>query len=213
MHALSFEQLQRLLARESPAQEVSKKLSPPRTFELVHRWVQGDLAIYKRVPYDPSGWVHLTAEGLRLVHLPFGADEPKKGFLSHVCWVNDVRLHLEEETPALRWISERLMQSEQRSRQAGGKIGHIPDGVVLLPASDGTWTPITIEVQVSKPSRSDVRRALADPGLSGWNHYPLRYYVSREARGVVRATTTKMLAQREVQRPWVDIIDLGTVHQ
>ena len=109
------------------------------------------------------------------------------------------------------WRSRRT-RSNAFARPEGG-WEHILDGVVLWPAAGGTWTPITIEVQVSKPSVKDVHRALANPELCGWNHYPLRYYVSRKARGVVRATYAKMLAGREVQRPWVEIIDLATVHQ
>jgi hypothetical protein len=213
LFGVSLNQLQRLLARESPAAEVGKQLSQPRTFELVRRWVQADLAVYRRVYHGQSGWVHLTREGLRMVNLPFRADAPADAFLSHVYWVNEVRLSLEEEEPAMRWISERLIQAEQRRKHIGGKLGHVPDGVLLLPGPGCAWHAVTIEVQLSKPSVTEVRRAIADPTQSGWEDDPLRYYVSRKARGIVRRTYEQMLSGREVHRPWVEIIDLAAVHQ
>jgi hypothetical protein len=117
--------------------------------------------------------------------------------LAAVYWMNNVRLYLEAEEPAVCWINERLIQAEQWRRQAGGKIGHIPDGVLLVPGLGGIWHPIDIEVQISKPSETEVRKVMADASVSGWENYPLRYYVSRKARGVVRATYEQMLSQRE----------------
>ncbi len=212
MHALCFDQLQHLLARESPVRGVGRMLSQPRTFELVQRWVQVHLAHYQRVYHEQSGWVWLTRAGLQMVELSFRADRPADAFLSHVYWVNAVRLLLEGRDPTMRWISERLLQAEQRRRYPVGKLGHIPDGVQLVAGPDGTWSPVDIEVQLSKPPAGEVRRALVDPGRRGWEQHPLRYYVSRKARGVVRATYARLLSEREVPRPWVEIIELETLH-
>ncbi|SRR6266487_1979123 len=211
MRALRFDQLRRLLARESEYEIEGNLLSISRTTEITDRWVEAKLAIYRPVFHHASGWVHMTRKGLREAELDFRAETPSVRSLNHLYWITEVRMQLEEELPRMEWISERSIQAEQEQRQKGMKRKHMPDGILVLPGQGGKKEYIDIEVQVSKPSPGEVEDVMGDFYFSG-SVYPLRYYVNRLSRGVVNSIYQKMQKERRAMRPRIEIIDLDTWH-
>jgi hypothetical protein len=211
MRAMRFDQLRRLLARESEYEIENGLLSISRTTEIKDRWVEAKLANYRRVFHQESGWVHMSRRGLREAELDFRAEKPSVRSLNHLYWINEVRMQLEEENPKMEWISERSLQAEQDQRQKGLKRKHIPDGILVLPGKGGKKEYIDIEVQVSKPSQGEVEDVMGDYYFSG-SIYPLRYYVNHLSRGVVNSTYEKMLKERRAMRPRIEIIDLAKWH-
>jgi hypothetical protein len=208
MRALQFDQLRRLLARESDDETKSKLLSISRTTRIKDRWVQEKLAIYRPVFHHASGWIHLTQKGLRQAGLDFRPEAPSVRLLHHLYWITEVRMQLEEECEEMEWISERSIQAEQEQRQKGQKLKHIPDGRLVLPTVDGKKEYIDIEVQVSKPSRHEVQQVMSDQFWThSWN-IPLRYYVNRRSQGVVRSVYDTMVKEQKAMRVQIEIIDL-----
>ena len=155
MRAVRFDQMRRLLARESPSDNMKEMLSASRASEIITRWTDppAKFAIYKQIFHAEPGWIYLTRRGLREAELDFRAEAPSSRTLEHLYWINEVRLALEDEyeTDEMEWTSERTIQAEQDLRQRGQKLKHIPDGILTLTTSEKTET-IDIEVQVSKPS-------------------------------------------------------------
>ncbi len=120
-------------------------------------------------------------------------------------------MQLEEELEQMEWISEREIQAEQEQRQKGQKRTHIPDGILVVPSTNGKKEYIDIEVQVSKPSPGEVEDVMGDYYSSG-SVNPLRYYVNRLSRGVVNSTYEKMQKERRAMRNRIEIIDLEVWH-
>ena len=212
MRAMRFDQVRRLAARESEYEIEGELLSVSRTSEIVERWVEEKIAMYRRVYHAQSGWIHLTRKGLREAGLAFRAEAPSARTLDHLYWIIEVRMHLEDEynESEMQWISERSIQAEQEQRRAGQKLKHIQDGILLLKDADGAWEEIDIEVQISKPSPKEVEEVMNDQFWTSGRNRPLRYYVNRQSRGVVRAVYKKMVKERRAMRPRIEIIDLET---
>jgi hypothetical protein len=207
MRAIRIDQLQRVLARWSQEEIESGMLSLSRTVEIVDRWVKEKYAIYRRVFYRQPGWVNITKKGLRHAGLNFRAEAPSDRSLEHLYWINEVRMKLEEEEPKMIWISERSIQAEREQRQKGECYNHIPDGILLLPGSDGEPEEIDIEVQISKPSQHKVTEVMGGYWTSGSDN-PLRYYVNKESGGVVRSVYRKLSHERRSMRSRIEIVDL-----
>jgi hypothetical protein len=209
MRAIRIDQLQRVLARWSQEEIESGMLSLSRTVEIVDRWVKKKHAVYRRVFYKQSGWVYMARKGLRHAGLDFRAEAPSERSLEHLYWINEVRMKLEAENPKMGWVSERSIQAEREQRQKGRRYKHIPDGILLLPGSDGgpEEEEIDIEVQISKPSPQKVTEVMGGYWTSGSTN-PLRYYVNKQSGGVVRAVYRKMVQERKAMRPRIEIIDL-----
>src|SRR6266487_4238400 len=212
MRALRFDQLRRLLARESDYEIEGNMLSISRTTEIKDRWVEEKIAVYRPVFHHESGWVHLTRRGLREAELDFRAETQSVRSLNHLYWITEVRMQLEEELENMEWISERSIQAEQEQRQKGQKRKHIPDGILVLPGKDGKKAYIDIEVQISKPSVGEVEDVMGDYYSSG-SIDPLRYYANRLSRGAVNRTYRRMQKERRAMRPWIEIIDLAKWHR
>ena len=211
MRAMRFDQVRRLAARQSEYEIEGDLLSVSRTTEIVERWVQQKIAVYRRVYHAESGWVHLTRKGLREAGLAFRAEAPSARTLEHLYWINEVRLHLEDQydETEMEWISERSIQAEQERRTSGQKLQHIQDGILVLIGPGGQRQRIDIEVQISKPSPTEVREVMSD---QFWSHAranrPLRYYVNRLSRGVVRSEYKKMVREQRAMRRSIEVIDL-----
>lgn len=210
MRALRFDQARRLLARESPSENANDILSASRASEIISRWTKppAKLAVYTQIFDAQPGWIYLTRKGLRKAELDFRAEAPSSRTLEHLYWINEVRMALEDEydEDEMEWTSERSIQAEQKLRQSGQKLDHIPDGILTLTKQGKTET-IDIEVQISKTSTKEVREVMGDYWSSG-SFNPLRYYVNKKSRGVVRATYQKMEKEFQAMRPYIEIIDL-----
>lgn len=212
MRTLRFDQLRRLLARESEYEIEGTLLSISRTTEITDRWVEAKLAIYRPVFHHEPGWVHMTRKGLRQAELDFRAETPSVRSLNHLYWITEVRMQLEDELEQMEWISEREIQAEQEQRQKGQKRKHIPDGILVVSGDGNKKERIDIEVQVSKPSPGEVEEVMSDQFWTGGENIPLRYYVNRLSRGVVNSTYEKMQKERRAMRPRIEIIDLEEWH-
>ncbi len=208
MRAMRFDQIRRLAARYSPEEIEGGVLSVSRTSEIIKRWTDEKIAVFRPIFHAQSGWCYLTRRGLREVGFTFRAEAPSVRSLEHLYWINEVRMYLEEEHPTMRWISERDLQAQQELRQKGQKLKHIQDGILLLEDADGAWKEIDIEVQVSKPSPGEVEEVMNDQFWTRGRNRPLRYYVNRLSRGVVRSVYRKMVKERKAIRPMIEVIDL-----
>jgi hypothetical protein len=215
MRAMRFDQVQRLAAQASPEEMEGGMLSVSRTSEIISRYTEEDVryAVFTSIFRHGPGWIYLTRRGLRQAGLTFRAEAPSERSLEHLYWINEVRMKLEEEHHNMCWISERSIQAEQEQRKAGQKLKHIPDGILILPGTDGAMRTIDIEVQVSRTSASKVQEVMSDQFWTGAANNPLRYYVNRKSRGVVQATYRKMVKELRAMRPSIEIIDLETWQQ
>lgn len=208
MRAMRFDQIRRLAARYSPEEIEGGVLSVSRTSEIIKRWTDEKIAIFRPIFHAQSGWCYLTRRGLRQVGFTFRAEAPSVRSLEHLYWINEVRMHLEEEYPTMRWISERHIQAEQELRQKGQKLKHIQDGILLLKDTEDEWEEIDIEVQISKPSPGEVEEVMNDQFWTSSRNRPLRYYVNRLSCGVVRSVYRKMVREQKAMRPSIEMIDL-----
>lgn len=205
MRALTISQLRRVLANWPKKNSRRGMLSLTRTMAIVKRWEEQKYAIHWRVGYRGPGWVYLTRKGLNHAGLDFRAGTPR--FFEHLFWINEVRFKLEEENPRIEWISERSIQAEQEKRRKGERLNHIPDGMIIVPGSDGKQEIIDIEVQISKPSPGAVKMVMGDSYFSGSNN-PLQYYVNKASKSVVKAAYEERAKYPSSMRPSVEIIDL-----
>lgn len=208
MRAMRFDQIRRLAARYSPEEIEGGVLSVSRTSEIIKRWTDEKIAIFRPIFHAQSGWCHLTRRGLREAGFTFRAEAPSARSLEHLYWINEVRMHLEEEHPTMRWMSERSIQAQLELRQKGQKLKHIQDGILLLKETDDEWEEIDIEVQISKPSPGEVKAIMNDQFWTSERNRPLRYYVNRLSRGVVRSVYRTMVTERSAMRPSIEVIDL-----
>ena len=202
MRTLRYDQVQRLLARLSEYQIDNGKLCVSQTSRIIERWVKKKYAVYRRVYVGQPGWIHLTARGLHHAGLDFRAEEPSNRILEHIFWINEVRLKIEEEYPAIQWISEREIAAQQEQRKKGQRLRRTPDAILVTESEE-----VDIEVQISRPSPQEVRQVMGDAYWSGSNN-PLRYYVNRHSQSVVRAAYAQMVKERYAMRPRIEIIDL-----
>lgn len=213
MRAVRFDQVRRLAARESEYETAHELLSESRTSELVKRYTDTRLAVFMPAFANQPGFVYLTRRGLRLVERSeYHADTPSLRLLEHLYWINEVRLHLEDEynDEQMEWVSERLLQTEQELRQSGQKMQHMPDGVFIYTDDEGKSTEIDIEVQLSKTSPQKIREVMSYQAWDEGKNNPLRYYVNKLARKRVLTTYQAMQREGQPMRPWIQIIDLET---
>jgi len=176
----------------------------------VQRWTDPGIkhAVYRRVYHKGPGFVYLTGRGQKAVGPTYRARVPARDSFEHLYWIAEVRMKLEEEMPPLHWISERAIQAKYRQRFEGQKLPRIPDGILIVPQQDSTEEKIEIEVQISKPSDREVEEVLGDQFWSQGENNPVRYYVSKHARGVVRHVYIRMMQEGTAMRSRIEIIDL-----
>src|SRR5258708_3088563 len=93
-----YDQLQRLLARESDHETVRPGwLSASRTTQTIQRWQKAGLVHYVRPYARRPGFVYLSRKGLRFVELDYHYSEPKESQLTHLSYINQARLKFEDE--------------------------------------------------------------------------------------------------------------------
>ena len=107
-------------------------------------------------------------------------------------------------------LKRSLHCARQQWRSEGRLLTHMPDGELWLPAaSPEIWTPVDIEVQISGPTRHEVRRMiggyLLDPQSSTT---PLWYFVNSKSRGTVTTIYTGMHQEMRLARSSIKIVDL-----
>ncbi len=120
--AVRYDQLQRLLARESDHETARPGwLSASRTIQTIQRWQKGGLAHYIKPYARRPGFVYLSRKGLRFAELDYRYSEPRESQLTHLSYINQARLKLEEEydDEEGEWISERAILAEQERRSPG----------------------------------------------------------------------------------------------
>jgi len=205
MHALRFDQLQRLLTRTASSQRTAP-LSYTRTWDIVQRWKKANFVVYDLTRSRKTGWISLTRKGLRFVDLPFRAQ--KTSLLDHVYWINEVRMHLEEVYPTMQWISERSLQEGKLMREGGQKRIHVSDGQLLLPGAHGEQVCIDIEVQVSKPEWNKVKVVMIGDDLWTADNHAMHYYVNKHSQRVVRNVYQHLVNNEGLKRPFIEIIDV-----
>lgn len=117
----------------------------PRTVQrTLARLRNAGLTTTRHVLVGEPAWVMPTAAGLRACGSSFGVWSPRIGLLSHVAWVNEVRLHVQRRSPSSEWVAERLLA---RDRTPGE---HLPDGVVV---TEGQRVAVEVELTVKSRRR------------------------------------------------------------
>jgi hypothetical protein len=118
----------------------------PRTVQrTVARLRDAGLITTRRLLVGEPAWVIPTGAGLRACGSSFGVWHPRIGLISHVGWVNEVRLHVQRRSPESEWVSERVPARDRRCGE------HLPDGVVVTGGQR-----VAVEVELTVKSRRRV---------------------------------------------------------
>src|SRR6266446_4372080 len=109
-----LDQVQALLSR-MPGRG-GKPVSPSgltlsAVLQVVDRWVTLGLAQYQRIYDGEPGYVSVTPDGLKMLHLPYARRTPAESTLQHLHYINRVRLELERRHPDFHWVSERMLRA------------------------------------------------------------------------------------------------------
>lgn len=208
--AVRYDQIRRLLARESEGEPHNPQaLSPSRTTQLIQRWQKAHLVQYRKIYVQQPGWIWLTRKGLAFAGLDYRASVPAESGLTHLYYINEVRLLLEEgddEEHPLVWTSERALQhAREEMRTRHRVLTHLPDGIATI----GKDT-IDIEVELTRKRQREIERTMRGNWGSTRSTNALRYYVSRQALATVRAAWKQIERNYRFQgvRPWVEIVAL-----
>ena len=149
-YAARVDQVQELLSRMPGrgGRPVSPTgLTTSAVLQVVDRWVTLGLVVYRRIYEGEPGWIHLTADGLRTLHLSYAMLTPAKSTLPHLYHINRVRLDMERRHPDFRWTSERTLRAAQKRREEGSVVPHLPDAQVR--------TPKLVAVEIERSPKSD----------------------------------------------------------
>ncbi len=191
--AYRFDQLQGLLARHPMTHSADPAfLSETRTTVMIRRWQTLDLANYRKILHDQSGWIWLTAKGIAHLQIPVRFHEPFHGDLEHLYWINETRALVEDgygSLPGFCWESERLIRTKRERLLAQHKqdhhadlwlpweyqCQHRPDGLLRYQMDQGAKEYITaIEVELSHKAYSTWKNIFLD--LVTY-HHEVQYYV------------------------------------
>lgn len=212
--AVRYDQLQRLLARESEADLGDRRhLSMTRTTQIINRWSRAHLVAYRKIYVNQPGWIWLTSKGLDFADLPFRPGAPAESRLDHYYYINEVRLQLEQKygVEHLTWTSERDIQHwQEQMRKRGRTLTHTPDALVEV----GEQT-IDIEVELTRKSQREVEQVICGDWGASMSNNALCYYVSRQAFATVTAAwhaVQKSNGARGI-RPWVEVVELDKLFQ
>ncbi len=150
-YAIRLDQLQRLLFRYTPEQDRHKlkpgadRLSLDRTYELVSKWLSLGYIEKGGVLHGDKRWIWASREGMRLCQLPFtSSGKPAPGRVSHLFFINQVRLAVEQKRPGDMWTSERQIRRDAGAAAKGESLPHLPDAV-LTNMTNGKVTALEIE--------------------------------------------------------------------
>ncbi|HYU74591.1 MAG TPA: hypothetical protein VEL31_18125 [Ktedonobacteraceae bacterium] len=151
-YAIRLDQLQRLLYRYTPEADRYKLrsdidyVSLDRVYKWIKKWtyygfIEKDIILHRDQP-----WIWLTRAGLREVELNFNySGAPASSRLSHLYFINQVRLAIEAKRPGDVWKSERQIRKEAPAAAKGENQPHTPDAI-LTNTTNGKMTGIEVEV-------------------------------------------------------------------
>ena len=134
--AVRVDQLPKILAEGEAA--VSRRTCRG----VLERWTSADFVIRQKVFAGDPAWVWLTRHGSNACGGSFKLWVPKFGNLTHVFWVNEVRLRTALKHPDVLWVSERSIRKEQPRGL------HVPDAE-LVPTDGGR---VAVEVELTQKS-------------------------------------------------------------
>jgi hypothetical protein len=208
--AIRLDQLQKLLLRYTPEQDRQKvrpgadRLSLERTYATLERWRTLGLIEHDPILHKELLWIWTSRAGLREIGAPFayGKGKPSSIHLSHIYYVNQVRLAVEEKRLQDIWKSERELRRELGRLKKGEQRPHLPDA--LLYAANGKVTALEIELEVKNDDElEEVLRTLAVQYRSVW------YFASSSARRKIEAFLESFTP--EMRKPFVlyDIRNYG----
>jgi hypothetical protein len=174
-YAIRLDQLQRLLYRHTPEVDRYKlkpgreALSLDRTYEIMNKWLALGLIEKEIILHGDKLWIWLTRAGLREVQLDFNySGVPASSRLSHLYYINQVRLAIEAKRPDDLWKSERQILKEQPALAKGETKPHTPDAI-LTNMANGKITAIEVEVHAKTDDElEDNLRELAISYKSVW---------------------------------------------
>lgn len=212
--AIRYDQLRRLLGRESELETKEKGLlSMSRTTQIIQRWVKAGLASYEPILAKQPGWIWLTRKGIQFAEEDYRASSaPAPGTISHLYWINEVRLWLEDQFDEneCSWTSERWMQHQrEQMKEKGQTLPHMPDGYVEIDDENGKRT-FDVEVELSRKDDAFLGKLMR--GAYGFSNDNLCYFVTRDAKTTVM-TAFKKLRNDTCQRGWVEVYELPSFTQ
>ena len=210
--AVRYDQLRLLLARESDHETASPGwLSASRTIQTIQRWQKGGLAHYIQPYARRPGFVYLSRKGLRFAELDYRYSEPRESQLTHLSYINQARLKLEEEYDDEdgEWISERAILAEQERRTPGQRLQHVPDGIFAF----ANGTALELEVELSRKPREKLCAIMRGGEYLAETRNPVRYYVSPDAKAGVMRAYRAVMKSGDTFREFIDIRDLKELEE
>src|SRR5260370_11768020 len=79
--------------------------------QVGERWVPPGLAQYQPIYDCDPGYVSVTPDCLKMLHLPFARRTPAESTVQHLHHINRVRLELERRHPDFHCVSERMLRA------------------------------------------------------------------------------------------------------
>jgi hypothetical protein len=184
MYALRFDQLQRLLARESEWEMKIPGLLDARTvWGIIKRWHAAGLVYYDRVmAYEPA-WIWLTRKGIKYLQSNYKYWQPKRSGLDHFYYLTEIRMTFEAdpEWSGAIWKSERALKAEQEWAGRGYARGHLPDAEVYHQG-----LVCAIELELNEKNRGRTRNIMT--GLIRSRYDNVFYYAKEPVLGFLRHT-------------------------
>ena len=160
-YAIRLDQLKRLLGQDAqrPTQEPGK-VGTSTAQRVVRRWVTAGVVQSKYLIAREPPWIFLTSKGLRELQLPFRPYTPTVAMANHHYWINQVRLWVEQQYPADRWVSERWLLKEREGTAANPL--HVVDGEIHRSGIDDDETIIAVEVELTIKGAQRSRRIMQE---------------------------------------------------
>lgn len=174
-YAIRLDQLQRLLYRHTPEADRYKlrqdidSVSLDRVYKWIKKMAEWGFIEKETILHRDQAWIWCTRAGLREVGLNFNySGAPSSSRLSHLYYINQVRLAVEAKRPGDLWKSERQIRKEQPPTDKGETKEHTPDAI-LTNATNGKVTALEIEVHAKTDDElEDDLRELAVTYRSVW---------------------------------------------
>ena len=187
--AIRVDHLPRLLG------EGGNELSRRATRGVLERWTRAGFVVRRKVFANESAWVWLTRHGSNAGGGTFKLWVPKFGNLSHVYWVNEVRLQTRDKHPDVIWVCERTVRKE-RSRGL-----HVPDAELVSP--NGAKVAVEVELtQKSTARAASITQELASRYGTVW------YFVSPAAKRTIRKAVAELGAADQAKFRFYDLPEL-----
>jgi hypothetical protein len=186
--AVRLDQLRRLLYRYTPEADRYKLrtdidyVSLDRVYKWLKKHETNGFIERDIILHDDQAWIWLSRAGLREISLDFSySGAPSSSRLSHLYYINQVRLAIEVKRPNDLWKSERQIRKEMDAAARGKNQPHTPDAL-LTNMQNGKVTALEIEVhsKTDNALEEDLRE-LAVAFKSIW------YFTTRETRRQVEA--------------------------